>query len=75
MTARAAGCLARGLAVLDDRTDAPLRVVGHASLARHEIFEVEEAFELGSGGRRFLMSVDAEARDALLLPMTSRRIP
>jgi hypothetical protein len=69
MTERAAGCLALGLSALEDRTDAPLRVLGHSSSRGHEVFEVEEAFELGADGRRYLVSVAAEGSDALLIAM------
>lgn len=69
MTSRAAGCLALGLSALEDRTDAPLRVLGHATSPGHEVFEVEEAFELGDDGQRFIVSVEAEGRDALLIAL------
>ncbi len=62
MTPRACGCLARVLDVLDHHTEAPLRVRGHASSWTHEVFEV---------GRRYLLSVAATARDALLVPLRS----
>ncbi|MFN8111308.1 MAG: hypothetical protein U0Y82_15925 [Thermoleophilia bacterium] len=69
MTPRASDCLARVLDVLDDHTQAPLRVNGHATSWTHEVFEVQEEFELGPRGRRFLLSVAATARDALLVPL------
>ncbi|MFN8121786.1 MAG: hypothetical protein U0237_05095 [Thermoleophilia bacterium] len=71
MTPRACGCLARVLDVLDHHTEAPLRVRGHASSWTHEVFEVQEEFELGPSGRRYLLSVAATARDALLVPLRS----
>lgn len=71
MTPRACGCLARVLDVLDDHTEAPLRVRGHATSWTHEVFEVQEEFELGPKGRRYLLSVAATARDALLVPLRS----
>jgi hypothetical protein len=73
MTRRAARCLERGLRALDARSDAALRVVGHAATRRHEVFEVEEAVPTGAGGRRFLVSVSADGADALVLPMATGR--
>jgi hypothetical protein len=71
MTPRAVGCLARVLDVLDDHTEAPLRVRGHSSTRSCEVFEVQEEFELGPRGRRFLLSVSGSALDALLVPVRS----
>lgn len=66
---RARANLALGLDALDHHTEAPLRVRGHAKGRGHDVFDVEEEFELGPSGRRFLLSVDALARETLLLPM------
>lgn len=71
MTVRARGCLARVLDALDAHTEAPLRVRGHSTTAMCEVFEVQEEFELGPRGRRFLLSVAGSARDALLVPLRS----
>jgi hypothetical protein len=73
LSARATACLAQGLAALEARTDAPLRVLGCASVASRVVFELEEAFELGPAGRRFLVSVDADANETLLLPVAARQ--
>jgi hypothetical protein len=62
-------CLVRALAALDSHTDAPLRLAGYASDGACEVFELHEEFELGVVGRRFLMSVTASGRDALLIPL------
>lgn len=69
MTQRAKGCLARVLGALDRHTEAPLRVRGHSATVCGEVFEVQEEFELGPGGRRFLLSVDAEHPDAMVVPL------
>lgn len=71
LSPRARRCLARTIALLDPHTDAPLRLVGHSSTRRHEVFEMCEEFELGRDGRRFLVSVGSGARDALLVPVGS----
>ena len=73
MTLRAVGCLARVLDALDAHTEAPLRIRGHATTAGCEVFEVQEEFELGPRGRRYLLSVAASARDAMLVPLRSPR--
>ena len=69
LTARALANLARGLMALDPHTEAPLRVRGHAIGRGNDVFDVEEEFELGPRGRRFILSVDARAHETLLLPM------
>ena len=46
---------------------APLRVRGHSSGDGYEVFDLQEEFELGPRGRRFLLSVDADHGDMLLL--------
>ena len=69
LTARAAESLAHGLHALDTHTEAPLRVRGHAIGRGHDVFDVQEEFELGPRGRRFILSVDVLARETLLLAM------
>ena len=69
LTARACASLARGLDALHAHTEAPLRVRAHATGDAHDLFDLQEEFELGPRGRRFLLSVDARAREALLLPI------
>jgi hypothetical protein len=64
-------CLVRALSVLDAHTNAPLRVQAHSSDGACEVFELQEEFELGALGRRFLMSVTVSGRDALLIPLSS----
>lgn len=64
--------LAEGLPALDGHTEAPLRVVGLAAREGHRVFDLQEEFELGPAGRRFLLSVDPQAREALLLSMGRR---
>ena len=58
-----------GLDALDTHTEAPLRVKGHAIGRGHDVFDVQEEFELGPRGRRFILSVDVLARETLLLAM------
>lgn len=53
----AARCLARGLQALDEYTDAPLRLRDHASGRDCEVFDLQEEFELGAPGQRFIISV------------------
>lgn len=69
LTARARRSLAHGLDALDTHTEAPLRVRGHAIGRGHDVFDVQEEFELGPRGRRFILSVDVVARETLLLAM------
>ncbi len=69
MTSRAKGCLARVLTALDRHTEAPLRVRGHSATAANEVFELQEEFELGPSGRRFLLSVDTVHPDAMVVPL------
>ena len=71
MTPRANGCLARGLDALDAHTTAPLRLRAHHSTDFYEVFDVQEEFELGPRGRRYLLSVAGTNRDALLVPVRS----
>ncbi len=63
------GCLAQGLEALDRHTEAPLRLLGHASRGGHEVFEMREEYELGPSGRRFLVSVHRQRREAMLVPL------
>jgi hypothetical protein len=69
LSASAALSLARGLDALDVHTDAPLRLRGHAAAREHEVFDLQEEFELGSPGRRYLVSVGPGGREMLLIPM------
>jgi hypothetical protein len=66
---RARATLALGLDALDHHTEAPLRVRGHAVGRGHDVFDVEEEFELGPRGRRFPLSIDVTAHETLLLAM------
>jgi hypothetical protein len=52
-------------------TDAPLRVRGHSSGEGYEVFDLQEEFELGPRGRRYLISVDADHGEMLLLAVGS----
>ena len=61
--------LARALAALDAHTTAPLRLYGHAFDGTCEVFELHEELGPGVDGRRFLLSVTATGRDALLIPL------
>jgi len=72
MTLRALRCLERCLPALDDRTSAPLRVLGHLSAPLHEVFEVTEAHARGHTGeaRRFLVSVHEDLSAALVVPLS-----
>lgn len=63
--------LARGLDALEGHTEAPLRVRAHAHGCGPDLFDVQEEFELGPRGRRFLVSVDAA--ETLLLTMSTDR--
>jgi hypothetical protein len=69
LTSGALASLSRGLLALDPHTEAPLRVRGHAAGRGADVFDVEEEFELGPRGRRFILSVDRSARETLLLAM------
>jgi hypothetical protein len=69
LTARARTSLARGLDALHHHTQAPLRVRAHARGGAHDVFDLQEEFELGPRGRRFILSVDPAASEALLLPV------
>lgn len=69
LTTRARGCLVQGLEALDRHTEAPLRLLGHASRGEHEVFEMREEYEIGPCGRRFIVSVDRDRREAMLVPL------
>lgn len=69
LSPRACASLARGLRALDHHTEAPLRVRGHVLGRGNDVFDVEEEFELGPRGRRFILSVNPAAHETLLLPM------
>ena len=74
LSPRARASLARGLTALDPHTEAPLRVRGHVIGRGNDVFDVQEEFELGPRGRRFILSVDPCARETLLLPMGGGQI-
>jgi hypothetical protein len=67
----AARCLARGLDALEEHTDAPLRLRDHVSGPDCEVFELQEEFELGPPGRRFLVSVPRRGRPPAERPRES----
>lgn len=69
LSARARRSLVHGLDALDAHTEAPLRVRAHATGRGNDVFDVQEEFELGPRGRRFLVSVDVLAHETLLLAM------
>lgn len=69
LSARARASLGRALRAVDPHTEAPLRVRGHAGSRGHDVFDVEEEFEIGNRGRRFLLSVDADDHEMMLLAM------
>jgi len=73
LPASARTSLARGLHALHDHTEAPLRVRAHARGRAHDVFDLQEEFELGPRGRRFILSVDPDASEALLLPVGGGR--
>jgi hypothetical protein len=61
MSFATARCLARGLDALEAHTDAPLRLRDYVSGPECEVFELQEEFELGPPGRRFVVSVPRRA--------------
>ena len=71
LNAGARASLAHGIEAMAAHTDAPLRVRGHSSADGYEVFDLQEEFELGPRGRRFLLSVDADHGEMLLLAATS----
>lgn len=46
-----------------------MRVRGHSTTTVNEVFEVQEEFELGPRGRRFLLSVHSVHPDAMVVPL------
>jgi len=71
LNAGACVSLAHGMRAMEAHTDAPLRVRGHSSGDGYEVFDLQEEFELGPRGRRYLLSVDAEHCEMLLLAVGS----
>ncbi len=71
LNAGARASLAHGIEVMATHTDAPLRVRGHSSADGYEVFDLQEEFELGARGRRYLLSVDADHGEMLLLAVGS----
>jgi hypothetical protein len=67
LSAIAHASLAQGIEAIAAHTDAPLRVRGHSSGHGYEVFDLQEEFELGPRGRRYLLSVDADHGEMLLL--------
>ena len=71
LNAGARASLAHGMEAMSAHTDAPLRVRGHSSGEGYEVFDLQEEFELGPRGRRYLISVDADHGEMLLLAVGS----
>lgn len=71
LNAGACASLAHGMEAMEAHTDAPLRVRGHSSGDGYEVFDLQEEFELGPRGRRYLLSVDADHGEMLLLAVGS----
>jgi hypothetical protein len=71
LNAGARASLAHGMEAMAAHTDAPLRVRGHSSGHGYEVFDLQEEFELGPRGRRFLLSVDEDHCEMLLLAVGS----
>jgi hypothetical protein len=67
LDAGARASLAHGMEAIAAHTDAPLRVRGHSSGDGYEVFDLQEEFELGPRGRRYLLSVDADHGEMVLL--------
>lgn len=65
--------LAHGIEAVAAHTEAPLRVRGHASGDGYEVFDLQEEFELGPEGRRYLLSIDPGRGEMLLLPVGGGR--
>lgn len=72
MSRRSLECLELCLPMLDDRTSERLLVLGHATTARYEVFEVAEAAAAAGtpGAQRFVVSVRNDLSQALVVPMT-----
>ena len=58
---RAKECLARALAALELFTEAPLRLREHSSAPGIEFFDLQEEFEVGPRGQRFIVAVDHDS--------------
>ena len=71
LTQRSTRRLARVLSALDRHTEAPLRLRGHSNTPGAEVFELQEEFELGPRGRRFLLSVDKVHPDAMVVALSA----
>lgn len=71
LNAGARASLADGIEAMAAHTDAPLRVRGHSSGRGYEVFDLQEEFEVGPRGRRFLLSVDPHHGEMLLLAVGS----
>jgi hypothetical protein len=71
---RAKDCLARALAALELFTEAPHRLRDHSSGPGVEIFDLQEEFELGPRGQRFIVAVDPES-GAVMVPVGGRLEP
>ena len=63
--------LSRVLEALDAYTTAPVRLRGHSTDGVCTVFELQEEFELGDPGRRFLMSIADAGQSAVLIPVHS----
>jgi hypothetical protein len=71
---RAKDCLARALAALELFTEAPLRLRDHSSAPGVEFFDLQEEFEVGPRGQRFIVAVDHES-GAVMVPVGGRLEP
>ena len=63
--------LARALSALELFTEAPLRLRDHASAPGVEFFDLQEEFEVGPRGQRFIVAVD-HASGVVLVPVGRR---
>jgi hypothetical protein len=71
---RAKDCLARALVALELFTEAPLRLRDHASAPGVEFFDLQEEFEVGPRGQRFIVAVDHDS-GAVMVPVGGRLEP
>ena len=71
---RAKECLARALAALELFTEAPLRLREHSSAPGIEFFDLQEEFEVGPRGQRFIVAVDHDS-GAVMVPVGGRLEP
>ena len=71
---RAKDCLARALAALELFTEAPLRLRDHVSAPGVEFFDLQEEFEVGPRGQRFIVAVDHDS-GAVMVPVGGRLEP